>query len=87
MPFMCPRFAPPGIGLELQDERYPTDRKVGPRSVAVGYRYAKGGGPSPAYGVDPDRVATLRAQAPAWSTGRQNPGFGGMGMTVPYPGR
>jgi hypothetical protein len=78
------RFSPPGLaeGGMLEDERYPTDRKVGPRSVPVGARYAKpGSGLAPAV-PDPDRVATLRSQAPGWSTGRANPG-----MAVPYPGR
>src|SRR5262245_12717987 len=32
------RFFPPGIGRELQDERYPTDRKVGPKGVPIGLR-------------------------------------------------
>jgi hypothetical protein len=78
------RFSPPGLVLNggmLENERYPTDRKVGPRSVPIGARYAQtGNGTTPT--SDPDRRATLRAQAPAWSTGRANPG-----MTVPYPGR
>ena len=78
------RYFPPGLVLNegiLQDERYPTDRKVGPRSVPVGSRHSlrPGSGVTPS---DPDRRATLRAQAPAWSTGRANPG-----MSVPYPGR
>ena len=75
------KFAPPGLGEFLPDERYPTDRKVGPRSVPVGNRYANGGGPAPAR--NPDRVPVLRSQAPPWATGvRGNPGF-----SVPYPGR
>jgi hypothetical protein len=77
------RFFPPGLGNELEDERYPTDRKVGPRSVPVGSRYAQGGGPNSGSAVDPDRVATLRAQAPSWSSGRR----GNPGMGVAYPGR
>lgn len=79
------KFFPPGLVTNegvLNNERYPTDRRVGPRSVPAGARYARtGSGLTPAT-QDPDRVATLRAQAPAWSTGRGNPG-----MTVPYPGR
>ena len=75
------KFSPPGIGEFLEHERYPTDRKVGPRSVPVGARYQHGGGPAPV--TNPDRRATLVSQAPPWSTGvRGNPG-----MTVPYPGR
>lgn len=75
------KFAPPGIGEFLQDERYPTDRKVGPRSVPVGSRYISGGGPAPA--GNPDRIPVLRNQAPPWAAGlRSNPG-----MAVPYPGR
>jgi hypothetical protein len=75
------KFFPPGIGRELEDERYPTDRKVGPRSVPVGNRYRFGGGPMGA--MNPDRVPTLRTQAPPFATGvRWNPG-----MAVPYPGR
>jgi len=79
------KFSPPGLTLSdgmLEDERYPTDRKVGPRSVAAGARYAQpGSGLTPSV-PDPDRIATLRAQAPGWSTGRGNPG-----MAVAYPGR
>lgn len=75
------KFMPPGIGEYLPDERYPTDRKVGPRSVPVGARYQNTGGPgTPA---NPDRIPMLRSQAPPWATGvRGNPG-----MAVPYPGR
>ena len=36
------KFFPPGLGEYLPDERYPTDRKVGPRSVPVGNRYVGG---------------------------------------------
>ena len=75
------KFAPPGLGEYLQDERYPTDRKVGPRGVPVGNRYANGGGPATA--GSPDRVPVLRSQAPPWASGvRSNPG-----MAVAYPGR
>ena len=76
------RFAPPGLGEQLEYERYPTDRnKMGPRSVPVG------GGPRsnaiPASGVVPSRLPVLRGQAPPYATGvRGNPG-----MAVPYPGR
>jgi hypothetical protein len=75
------KFAPPGLGDYLPDERYPTDRAgVGPRSVPVGARNA--GTSVPAAPASPDRISALRAQAPTWSTGRGNPG-----MAVPYPGR
>ena len=75
------KFSPPGLGEYLQDERYPTDRKVGPRGVPVGSRYANGGGPSAPQ--NPDRIPVLRSQAPPWAVGaRGNPG-----MAVPYPGR
>ena len=82
------KFVPPGLVLNegmLEAERYPTDRKVGPRSLPVGSRYAhtKGGGTTPNV-PDPDRMSTLRSQAPGWASGgtRGNPG-----MSVPYPGR
>jgi len=84
---MGSRFSPPGLSLNggmLEAERYPTDRNhVGPRSVPAGSRYANtASGTTPT--TDPDRRATLRAQAPGWSSGgtRGNPG-----MAVPYPGR
>jgi hypothetical protein len=79
------RFSPPGLSLNngmLEAERYRTDRKVGPRSVPAGSRNMQTGGGLTPNVPSPDRVATLRAQAPAWSTGRANPG-----MAVPYPGR
>jgi len=84
---MGSRFSPPGLSLNggmLEAERYPTDHKVGPRSVAAGSRYAKPGSGLTPSTPDPDRMATLRAQAPGWSSGgtRGNPG-----MAVPYPGR
>ena len=77
------RYVPPYLGEYLPDERYPTDRKtVGPRSVPIGSRYLHGGGPVSVQ--DPDRVSTLRSQAPGWASGgtRGNPGMG-----VPYAGR
>lgn len=75
------KFSPPGIGEYLEDERYPTDRRVGPRGVPIGARYANtNSGPQPEQ--NPDRQSVLRSQAPPWSTGRANPG-----MAVPYPGR
>jgi hypothetical protein len=71
------KFFPPGIAEYLPDERYPTDRRVGPRGVPN-----NDGNVPPAYG-NPDRIPTLRAMAPSWSAGvRGNPG-----MAVPYPGR
>jgi hypothetical protein len=73
------RFSPPGLGEYLAYERYPTDRKVGPRSVPVGARYQNTDGPSTP--VNPDRLPTLRSQAPPWGV-RGNPG-----MAAPYPGR
>jgi hypothetical protein len=77
----CPRFFPPGIGNYLEDERYPTDRKVGPRGVPVGARNAQVG--APAGPASPDRIPMLRGQAPPWAAGiRGNPG-----MAVPYAGR
>jgi len=74
------RFTPPGLGEFLEGERYPADRRVGPRGVAVGARYANTQAPTAAQNAD--RIATLIRQAPPWSTGRANPG-----MAVPYPGR
>lgn len=75
------KFVSPGIGALLPDERYPTDRRVGPRSVPVGARYQNTG--KPPAPTNADRIPVLRSQAPPWSTGvRGNPG-----MAVPYPGR
>lgn len=76
------KFSPPGMGEFLPDERYPTDRNVGPRSVAVGQRYAVNNrGPAPQ--GNPDRTPVLRGMAPPWASGmRSNPG-----MAVPYAGR
>lgn len=72
------RFAPPNLGEFLEYERYPTDRNhQGPRGPAVGNRPVGGAGQS---STNPERIAALRAQAPAWSTGRA-------AMAVPYPGR
>jgi len=68
------RFTPPGLGEYLPDERYPTDRKVGPRGLPAG-------GPVPGFDANPERVSMLRGQAPPWGV-RGNPG-----MTAPYPGR
>jgi hypothetical protein len=71
------RFTPPGLGFDLEYERYPTDRKVGPKGVP------STNGPVPGFAANPDRQAVLRNQAPRWSSGpRWNPG-----MAVPYPGR
>ena len=72
------KFFPPGIGQYLNDERYPTDRKVGPRGP-IGQRYPAMAVP---HAPNPDRTGVLSTQAPPWSTGRANPG-----MAVPYPGR
>ena len=75
------RWVPPGIGNYLEDERYPTDRRVGPRGVPVGARNAMVGAPGGP--VSPDRIPMLRGQAPPWAAGvRGNPG-----MAVPYAGR
>ena len=73
------KFFPPGILNALEDERYPTDRRVGPRGVPMGQRYVN----SVPHPVNPDRTATLRTMAPQWASGvRGNPG-----MAVGYPGR
>jgi hypothetical protein len=75
------RFFPPGLVTQegiLEGERYPTDRKVGPRSVPVGSRY-----PGVQVPNAPDRRPVLAGQAPPYASGiRGNPG-----MAVPYPGR
>lgn len=73
------KFSPPGLGMLLEDERYPTDRAgVGPRSTATGQRYPGSSGANA-----PDRRPMLAAMAPSWATGvRGNPG-----MSVPYAGR
>lgn len=73
------RFSPPGLGEDLEYERTPTDGRSRVRNVPVGPRGPVSHGRTP---EDPGRLATLRSQAPAWSTGRGNPG-----MAVPYPGR
>ena len=70
------KFFPPGLLNQLPDERYPTDRKVGPRGVPKGQRYVNTL-PKPM----PGREAVLREQAPPWGV-RGNPG-----MAVPYAGR
>jgi hypothetical protein len=70
------RFVPPGLLEWLPDERYPTDRRTGPRGTPAG-----NGPPRPF--ADPDRLPTLREHAPPWAAGvRGNPG-----MAVAYPGR
>jgi hypothetical protein len=79
------RWAPPGVGEYLPDERYPADsRTVGPRRVPIGSRYLHGGGPTAEQ--DQDRRRVLQSQAPGWASGgaRGNPGMvvhtrGGMG--------
>ena len=75
------RFIPPGLFEFLPDERYPTDRRVGPRGVPIGARNAMVG--APVGPVNPDRIPMLRGMAPSWASGvRGNPG-----MATPYPGR
>jgi hypothetical protein len=75
------KFSPPGLGDYLPDERYPTDRRVGPRGVPIGYRNALTGVPRTPTAAD--RAPVLRSQAPPWAVGtRGNPG-----LAVPYPGR
>ena len=72
------KFSTPGVGMELQYERYPTDRKVGPKRVPTGGQSdgTVQWGPR----QQPDRAAVLRQLAPSWSSGtRGNPG-----MAVPY---
>lgn len=55
------KFSPPGLGLDLEYERYPTDR--GPKRQPVG-------------GITPDRNLSLRTLAPGWATGtRGAPGM------------
>src|SRR5262245_17363488 len=70
------RFFPPGLLDQLEGERYPTDRRVGPRGVPQGQRYVNSV-PKPV----PTRESVLREQAPPWGV-RGNPG-----MAVPYAGR
>jgi hypothetical protein len=70
------RFFPPGILNELEDERYPTDRRVGPRGVPIGQRYVNNIPRTP-----PSRAKVLASQAPPWEV-RGNPG-----MSIGYPGR
>jgi hypothetical protein len=70
------RFVSPGLLDWLPDERYPTDRKTGPRGTPTG----DGNPPRP---FNADRIPMLRGAAPPWASGtRGNPG-----MAVPYPGR
>lgn len=61
--FFTERFTPPGLFEFLPDERYPTDRRVGPR-----------GQPVPGFQANPDRTSMLRGQAPPWGI-RGNPGM------------
>jgi hypothetical protein len=71
--FYSPRFTPPGLGFDLEYERYPTDRKVGPKRVPLGGNFD---GTVIWDGHDPDRGEALRALAPRWSSGtRGNPGM------------
>ncbi len=66
------RYVSPVIGGALEDERIPTDGRW--RSAAHGARHGLSGVGS-ARPQDPDRVSVLRSQAPAYSTGRGNPGM------------
>ena len=67
------KFSPPGLGLDLEYERYPTDRKVGPKRVPLG---GNSDGTVQWGDHDPDRGAALRRLAPSWSSGvRGNPGM------------
>ena len=68
------RFSPPGLGLDLEYERYPTDRKVGPKRVPAGGQ--SHGTAQWGTRYQPDRAEALRRLAPGWSTGtRGNPGM------------
>jgi hypothetical protein len=70
------RWSPPGLGMNLAYERYPTDKRgIGPRGVPNNTNQV------PGFSANPDRQAVLRNQAPPWGI-RGNPG-----MTTPYPGR
>lgn len=67
------KFAPPGLGFELEYERYPTDRQVGPKRVPLG---GNSDGTAQWDAHDPDRGALLRQLAPRWASGtRGNPGM------------
>lgn len=67
------KFSPPGLGMDLEYERYPTDRKVGPKRVPIGGNSDN----TVKWGIDdPDRQVTLRRLAPPWASGtRGNPGM------------
>jgi hypothetical protein len=70
------RFSPPGLGSDLQYERYPTDRKVGPKRVPIGGQ--SDGTVQWGTRQNADRIPMLRMMAPGWSSAgpRGNPGFG-----------
>lgn len=75
MEAMGVKFSPPGLGFDLEYERYPTDRKVGPKRVPIGGNSDGTVEWGPAQ-TNPDRVATLRHLAPRYSSGvRGNPGM------------
>ena len=70
----APRWVPPGLGMDLEYERYPTDRKVGPK------RLPNGGVSTPTRAemmADTDRRSQLLQFAPSIASGgtRGNPGM------------
>ena len=76
------KFSPPGLGEFLPDERYPTDRKVGPRSVPVGNSLRQRRQPA-------DAAQPRSIPGPPHRRLRRGPAGvrGNPGMAVPYPGR
>lgn len=68
------KYAPPGLEMDLEYERYPTDRKVGPKRVPTGG--TSDGTTQWGIRQNPDRISSLRRLAPSWSSGmRGNPGM------------
>jgi hypothetical protein len=83
---MGEKYFPPGLGMDLEYERYPTDRKTGPKRVPNG---GQSNG-TVEWGIrnNPDRVAVLRRLAPSWSSGvRGNPGMAMAGHAAGAPER
>lgn len=63
MPFSCPKFAPPGLGMEWTGEPLWDNPTIGLRGIPRGRTAAW----SP---VDPNTREGMAHQAPPWSTGR-----------------
>lgn len=70
MPYACPRFAPPGLGMEWTAQPLWDNPTIGLRGVPRGGTAVWGP-------IDPNAREGLLKQAPPWSTGR-------VSMATPY---